>query len=60
MTFAKVSRMSEDSSSNTAEFQAFVQRGGAEMARPSRTPFIAGAAVAALVVIAVAVYLLTR
>jgi hypothetical protein len=55
-----VSRMSEDSSSNTAEFKAFVQRGGAEATSPSRTPFIAGAAVAALVVIAVVVYLLTR
>lgn len=49
--------MSEDSSSNTAEFKAFVQRGGAETANPSRTPLIAAAAVAAVVVIAVVVYL---
>ncbi|HLL68594.1 MAG TPA: hypothetical protein VK453_23190 [Micromonosporaceae bacterium] len=50
--------MSEDHSANTEEFKAYVQRGAAEPAAPSRTPLIAGALVVAVAVVAVVTYLL--
>lgn len=53
--------MSDDKSANTSEFKAFVQRGAGEPApAPNRMPLIIAAVAAALIVLAVLIYLGVR